>query len=119
MIGLVGGSGRDGKRSPNVEELEMKRVPILFLTILVAGPGPCRGQVSGNVAYSQPGGRAKAEQGERSRRVLTRHELPPTGTSMFVEASVLMNVRADEYVAVFVEASVLMNVRADEYVAVF
>jgi uncharacterized protein YggE len=32
---------------------------------------------------------------------LTRDELPPTGTSMFVEASVLMNVKADEYVAVF------------------
>ena len=27
--------------------------------------------------------------------------MPPTGTSMFIEASVLMNVKADEYVAVF------------------
>ena len=27
--------------------------------------------------------------------------MPPTGTSMFVEADVLMNVKADEYVAVF------------------
>jgi uncharacterized protein YggE len=79
----------------------MRRALISFLTILVASPGLCRGQVSGNVNYSQPGGKARAEQSERGKRVLTRHELPPTGTSMFVEANVLMNVKADEYVAVF------------------
>jgi hypothetical protein len=33
--------------------------------------------------------------------VLTKDELPPTGTSTFVECNVLMNVKADEYVVVF------------------
>ncbi len=80
----------------------MKRSLAISLTILMAGPGLCRGQVGGNVGYSQPGdSQARAEQGERNKRVLTEHELPPTGTSMFVEANVLMNVKADEFVAVF------------------
>jgi uncharacterized protein YggE len=79
----------------------MKIAFIVPLTILIACPGLCRGQVGGNVGYAQAGGKAKAEQSERSKRVLTKDELPPTGTSMFVEASVLMNVKADEYVAVF------------------
>ena len=38
---------------------------------------------------------------ERNKRVLSKDELPPTGSSMFVEANVLMNVRADQFVAVF------------------
>jgi len=88
------------RATSNVEELGMKRVLIVFM-ILTCGPGHCRGQASGNVGYSQSGVRAKAEQSERAKRVLTREELPPTLTSTFVEASVLMNVKADEYVAVF------------------
>jgi uncharacterized protein YggE len=32
--------------------------------------------------------------------VLSKEELPPSGNTMFIEASVLMNVKADEYVAV-------------------
>ncbi|CAN5768304.1 hypothetical protein BH23PLA1_BH23PLA1_29460 [soil metagenome] len=79
----------------------MNRAAILCLTILVVSPGLCFGQASGNIAYSQGGGKAKAEMNERNKRVLTEHELPPTDTSMFVEANVLMNVKADEYVAVF------------------
>lgn len=79
----------------------MKRASFAFLAILIAGPGLCRGQVGGNVTYAQVGGKAGAEQSERNKRVLTKHELPPTGTSTFVEAGVLMNVKADEYVAIF------------------
>ena len=79
----------------------MKRTSTLVLTILIASPGLCFGQASGNIGYSQAGGKAKAEQKEQSRRLLAKDELPPTGTSTFVEASVLMNVKADEYVAVF------------------
>jgi uncharacterized protein YggE len=81
--------------------LAMQRTSIIALTILVAGPGLCRGQFSGNIAYAQGGGKARAEQAERNKRVLTAQELPPSSTSMFVEANVLMNVKADEYVAVF------------------
>ena len=72
----------------------------LTLTALVAFPTLCRAQVGGNIGYSQNGGKSHAVQNERSKRVLTKEEIPPTGTSTFVEANVLMNVRADEYVAV-------------------
>ena len=41
------------------------------------------------------------EQNERAKRNFTKEELPPTATSTYVEANVLMNVTADEYVAVF------------------
>ena len=60
----------------------------------------CRAQVGGNAAFAQPGGRARAEAAERAKRTLGPRDVPPPGTT-FVEASVLMNVKADEYVAVF------------------
>jgi len=82
----------------------MKKVTVLFLTMLIGSPGLCRGQVSGNVAYSGGGGKARAEQIERNKRLLTEHEVPPSGSSMFVDASVLVNVKADEYVAMFAVA---------------
>ncbi len=79
----------------------MKRIAILSLITLVACHRTCFGQVGGNVGYSQTGGLAGAQQVERAKRLLTAQELPPSRTSMFVEANVLMNVKADEYVAVF------------------
>ncbi len=74
---------------------------LLLLLFLTAGAAVCRAQASGNVSYSQGGGSARAEQSERTRRQLGQYELPPDKTSMFVEAGVLMNVKADEFVAVF------------------
>jgi uncharacterized protein YggE len=61
------------------------------------------GQTSGNIGYAQPGagGKARAQQSERNKRVISQQDLPPTNTGMFVEANILMNVKADEYVAVF------------------
>src|SRR5262245_10386239 len=61
------------------------------------------GQTSGNIAYAQSGsgGKARAQQSERNKRVISQQELPPTSTGMFVEANILMNVKADEFVAVF------------------
>jgi uncharacterized protein YggE len=79
----------------------MKRALVVVLSMLVAGPGVCRGQESGNVAFSAAGPKARAEQSLRSKRAISKDELPPSGTSMFVEASVLMNVKPDEFVAVF------------------
>ena len=79
----------------------MGRTSIMALTTLIAGAGIGRAQVGGNVAYSQAGGKARAVQEERNRRVLSAQELPPSATSTFVEADVLMNVKADEFVAVF------------------
>ena len=78
----------------------MKRL-LLALTILFANPVLSFAQASGNIGYSQAGGNARAEQNERVKRALTHEEMPPSATSMFVESSVLMNVKADEYVAVF------------------
>ena len=72
-----------------------------ILSILLFFAGACLAQISGNAAYSESGAKARAEQAERANRELTKHELPPTGTSIFVEANVLANVKADEYLAVF------------------
>jgi uncharacterized protein YggE len=79
----------------------MKRVAILGLAILVASQRTGFGQVGWNVGYSQTGGRAGAQQIERAKRLLTAQEVPPSATSTFIEANVLMNVKADEYVALF------------------
>src|ERR1043165_8743666 len=80
--------------------MPMTRVLLIFL-VMTGGVVTAYGQASGNVAYSQSGGNAHAEQNERNKRVLTPVEMPPSATTMFVEASVLMNVKADEYVAIF------------------
>ncbi len=75
---------------------------LVSLAFLLALPGLCRGQASGNVAYAEGGGgKVRAQQAERNKRNLTKEEMPPTGTSTFVEANVLMNVKADVHVAVF------------------
>ncbi len=73
----------------------------LMVACMTLASGYSLAQTSGNVGYGQNGGKARAEQSERSQRVLSAQELPPTNTSMFVDADVLMNVKADEYVAVF------------------
>ncbi len=78
----------------------MKRLLFLLLTT-IALHGVCIAQASGNVGYSQTGGSLRAKQSERSKHVLQPGEMPPSATSMFVEANVMMNVKADEYVAVF------------------
>ncbi len=79
----------------------MNRAFLLMSMILLARSGICRGQHGGNSAYAQAGGKARAEQAEQNKRKLDESEVPPTSSSMFVEASVMMNVKADEYVAVF------------------
>ncbi len=78
----------------------MKRTLPAFL-FLMTSAAVCFAQASGNIGYSQSGGQARAEQNERAKRVQTKEEMPPTATSMFLDASVLMNVKADEHVAVF------------------
>jgi uncharacterized protein YggE len=71
------------------------------LISLMLAPSLCWGQAGGNIGYSQTGGRNRAEQQERAKRTLTRDEMPQNDTSMFLEANVLMNVKADNYVALF------------------
>ncbi len=78
----------------------MRLATMTFLILcLVARAGVA--QVGGNVGYGQAAGRARAEQNERTKRQLTREEMPPTHTAIFIDASVLMNVKADEFVATF------------------
>lgn len=72
--------------------------------IVLSLPAACLAQVGGNAAYAEQGAKGRVEQKERANRELTKHELPPTDTSMFVEANVLANVQADEYLAVFAVA---------------
>jgi uncharacterized protein YggE len=78
--------------------MRLATTTLLILT-LAARAGVA--QVGGNVSYGQAGGRARADQNERAKRQLTREEMPTTDTTMFVDASILMNVRADEFVATF------------------
>ena len=58
-------------------------------------------QVGGNVGYGPMRGRESARESEGANRRLTAEEMPPTDTTMFVDASILMNVKADQFVATF------------------
>jgi uncharacterized protein YggE len=79
----------------------MKTFIFFIVAFLILSTGPARGQHGGNISYSAGGAKARAEQAEQARRKLPEADRPPTGTSTFVEADVLMNVKADEFVAVF------------------
>jgi uncharacterized protein YggE len=80
----------------------MKKAWITSLSFaFLCAPGLSHAQLGGNANFGQPGGRAAAEQRERTKPVIAKDDHPPSATSMFVEANVLMNVRADQYVAVF------------------
>ena len=79
----------------------MKTSFLFVLSLLIVGPGLCQAQVSGNLSYSTNGAKARAELREYNKRLVPEQERPPSNTSMFVDADVLMNVKADEFVAVF------------------
>ena len=80
----------------------MKRTILVAFALVAIHSKAGLAQTSGNIGYSQSSGSARAEQNEHSKRILSKDEIPPTRTSMFLESSVLMNVKPDEYVAVFV-----------------
>ena len=103
----------------------MKRILIILLAIL-ASPGISLAQASGNVGYSQSGGSTRAKQNERNKHSLQQTEFPPNASSMFIEASVMTNVKADEYVAIFgvlqegatvAECNQKMDATANEFAA--
>lgn len=75
------------------------RIATMFLLILTTRTAVA--QVGGNVGYGEAGGRKQAEQNERAKRQVTKDEAPPSDTSIFLDANVLLNVKADEYVAMF------------------
>ena len=77
--------------------MNASRLIVLALGLLAL---PGFAQTSGNIAYSQPYGRSRPEQAEREKRLSLPAEPSPGTNAMFLDASVLMNVLADEYVAV-------------------
>jgi uncharacterized protein YggE len=60
-------------------------------------------QVGGGSVYAGGRGSARdnAEASERAKRTVAPDEKPPSASSVFLDASVLINVTADEYVAIF------------------
>ena len=79
----------------------MPKTTAFVLLILFSASLAIYGQVGGNLTFSDSGVKAKAAQRERDKRLISEKEIPPTSTTSFVDASVLMNMKADEYVAVF------------------
>lgn len=77
------------------------KIFLLLPLVLLVPLSPCLAQIGGNIAYSQPYGKLRPDQNERDKRQLSQYDLPPGTNSMFLDASVLMNVPADEFVAVF------------------
>ena len=53
---------------------------------------------------ASPAAGPRSSKERRSKHVIAKDDHPPSATSMFVEANILMNVRADQYVAVFAVA---------------
>ena len=78
----------------------MHRTSLLTVATVLLGTGLCRGQVGGNIGYSRDGASFRAQLREQANRVLAEQDQPPPHTS-FVAANVLMNVKADEFIAVF------------------
>ncbi len=76
----------------------MKSMTLTIASALVVS-SICFAQVGGNSVYGQRqiGGALAAE---RAKRVVGKDEMP-TANSMYLDASVLINVKADEFVAVF------------------
>ena len=80
------------------------KLSVLLSLGLVLRSLTCLAQTSGNIAFAQPYGKFRPEQVERDKRLLPQSDVPPGANTMFLDASVLMNVLADEYVAVFAVA---------------
>ncbi|RYG75504.1 DUF541 domain-containing protein [bacterium] len=89
-------------------ESTMKRALItsLNLGILLLGYSPqCHAQFAGGMGGSRAEDRSNDRNSpasiELQKRQPTPAELRPDGSAMFIAASVVMNVKADEYVAIF------------------
>src|SRR5437879_1452135 len=81
--------------------LKLMKTPIILFFFLMASSVVALAQAGGNIGYGQGNGRARAELNERNKRISVAGEPAPGSNSMFLDATVLMNVKADEYVAVF------------------
>jgi hypothetical protein len=86
--------------SVKVHTMNKTWIATLTLVCLLV-PGRSNAQIGGNANFGETRGRGGAEQRERTKPVIAKDDHPPSATSMFVEANVLMNVRADQYVVIF------------------
>ena len=77
------------------------RIAAAIILIVVGAGGGVHAQVGGNSVYGQSGGRGTAQQREMMKRQLSWEMMPPSDSSMFVDANILINVKADEFVATF------------------
>jgi uncharacterized protein YggE len=77
------------------------KTPLITLLFLAAITNTALAEASGNLAYAPGYSKSRPEENERNKRVLSSLDIPPGSNTMFLEASVLMNVKADEYMAVF------------------
>ncbi|MCW5940842.1 MAG: SIMPL domain-containing protein [Fimbriimonadaceae bacterium] len=78
-----------------------KLIAALVVATLCASVGSSQ-VAGGSAGYGRrESGREKAEANEKAKRSFSSAELPASPTSVFLDASVLMNVKADEMVAVF------------------
>lgn len=58
-------------------------------------------QVGGGQVYDQSQSRGNPEAAQRAMKTIGKDDMPPTATSMFLDASVLINVPPDRFVALF------------------
>lgn len=77
--------------------------PLSAITLFIAIASLSFAQVGGgSAAFGQrQSGNDSAQANERAKRSISKDDMPPNATSIFLDASVLINVKADEYVAVF------------------
>lgn len=71
---------------------------ICVVAVYTAGSAQMGG---GSVYRAGLSGLASALANENAKRSITKEEMPPSGSSAFFDASVMANVKADQYVALF------------------
>lgn len=83
----------------------MKNFAFVLLGLVLLSAGALFAQVGGNAEFGQTGRLPATNKTARASHIVEKDDHPPTTTATFLEANVLMNVKADEYVAVFAVAA--------------
>ena len=78
----------------------MRQSSLIVLIGLFAVPNIGYAQFGGNASFNQSG-ESRAEQHEAVQRHIAKDDQPPTSTTSFIEANVLLNEKAAEYVVTF------------------
>lgn len=78
------------------------RIRLLLAVAAASFAVASRAQISGASVYRpNQSGSSGAQANENAKRTIAKEDMPPSSSSMFVDASVMSNVKADQYVAVF------------------